>query len=264
MAKTLVIKGADYSANALDVVSFGTIPCTGIAFVESSYTLTTVEPVGIEYTLTPENTTDSVIWASSDENVVTVSNGTMTVVGIGTATVTATCGEYSATATVSVNIAYIANWKFLYLGTGNQYTYTNTSGSGRMSAYGSGDQETDYMCLASSGGTDLPAIKLPQNTARVKISVTDATKLYNGNEMTVAWAKDESCGHESYLQAIKKVSVEELYNGRTYPEKIFTVPDGADSMLFGTRIYPVPAEGTDPTTYAVSTIGLKIEFLTAE
>lgn len=263
MAKTIVIKGVDYTANALDKVSFESVPCTGISFAESSYSILNTDPVEVEYSVTPADTTDAVIWESSDTDVVTVNNGIITANGIGTATVTATCGEYSASATVTVSIAYIPKWYFYYMGTGNNYTYTNSSGTGRMLAGGTGNQATEYVFVGGSGGADLSAIKLPKNTGRVKISVSDAAKLYNGNEMIIAWAKDESCDQQAYPQGIKKVSVEDLYNARTTAEKTFDVPEGADSLLVGTRIYPVPAEGTDPTTYAVSTIGLSITFLTA-
>lgn len=264
MAKTLVIKGANYSANALAVVSFDEdTPCTGISLTESAYTFTGYTPVTAEYTVTPADTTDAVTWASSDTSVATVSDGVITPVGLGTATITVTCGNFSDTATVTVALAYIPSFQFLYLGIGTQATYTNTAVNGRMIAFGSGVQATEYLCLATSSGQDIPAIKLPPNTASVKISASDPTKLYNGTDMFVAWAKDEWCGNNTYPTGIKKISVEDGYNPRTSSEKTFDVPEGADSLLLGSRIYPVPAEGTDPTEYATGTIGLTIEFLPA-
>ncbi|MDE6317604.1 MAG: Ig-like domain-containing protein [Muribaculaceae bacterium] len=56
-------------------------------------------------TVLPENTTDkTIIWKSSDESIVKVSeDGTVTAVSVGVATITATCGDVSATCKVTVN-----------------------------------------------------------------------------------------------------------------------------------------------------------------
>ena len=55
-------------------------------------------------TVAPENTTDkTVMWSSSDENVVTVdSEGNVEAVGVGEATVTATCGSATGSCAVTV------------------------------------------------------------------------------------------------------------------------------------------------------------------
>lgn len=55
-------------------------------------------------TLTPAEATTEVVWTSSDENVATVANGTVTAVGVGTATITATAGVgIEATCDVTVS-----------------------------------------------------------------------------------------------------------------------------------------------------------------
>jgi len=53
-------------------------------------------------TVTPENSTDEVVWESSDESVATVENGLITTTGYGDCTITATAGFVSATCSVSV------------------------------------------------------------------------------------------------------------------------------------------------------------------
>ena len=53
-------------------------------------------------TVKPDDTTDTVEWESSDPEVATVEDGTVTGVKEGTATITATAGEKSATCTVTV------------------------------------------------------------------------------------------------------------------------------------------------------------------
>lgn len=103
MSNALKIKGVDFSGNALDKVNFvGVVPCTAIAFDKSTLSF---EKVGdtqtITATVTPSDTTDNVVWSSSDDNIATVVEGVVTIHGIGTATITATCGTQTATATIN-------------------------------------------------------------------------------------------------------------------------------------------------------------------
>lgn len=104
MGYALKIKSVDFSDVSLDQVTYIVpIPCTGITLNTDSITVTKCEDTAqLSATLTPDDTTDHVVWTSSNENVATVSSsGLVTVHGIGTATITATCGTQSATATVT-------------------------------------------------------------------------------------------------------------------------------------------------------------------
>ena len=73
-----------------------TIPCEGLTMVSEGVVV--LEEVGanwlINVTPTPENTTDKILNASSDESVATVNEaGKVTAVGQGEAVITITCGE---------------------------------------------------------------------------------------------------------------------------------------------------------------------------
>ena len=104
MSKALVLNGANFSTNKVATITFGeAIPCTGITLDESTKSVTSMTAFTLTATPTPSNTTDSVYWSSSDENVATVANGVVTPVGLGTATITATCGSYSATCAVTID-----------------------------------------------------------------------------------------------------------------------------------------------------------------
>ena len=263
MAKTLVISGTNYVANALDKVTFGgNVPCTGISLDSDTISITDYTPVIVGYTVTPEDTTDEIVWESSDTDVVTVENGAVTVVGIGTATITAACGNYSDSATVTVALSYIPDWLFAAISDNYSHSYYSNSGMmSRLSAYGAGAQAGEFVCLQGSGGEEKPVILFPKNTTHVKVTIGDPSNIYNNNDTRICFTKDESCGESGVLaRGSKKVS-EEVYNGKTTTEKIVAVPSGSDSMLFVTRIYPAAAEGTNPNTYSRDTVKIKIEFL---
>ena len=103
-SKALVIKGVNFATNKVATVSFGEDKhCTGISLSSNALTFTTLVPQTLTATVTPNDTTDAVSWASSDTSVATVTNGVVTVVGIGTATITATCGTQSATCSVTAS-----------------------------------------------------------------------------------------------------------------------------------------------------------------
>ena len=81
------------------------IPCTNITLNAETLSFTDSSAQTLTATLTPTDTTDSVIWSVSPTGIVAVENGTVTPVTNGTATITATCGSATATCSVTVNIA---------------------------------------------------------------------------------------------------------------------------------------------------------------
>lgn len=111
MSKALIIRGANFYENRLDVVQFlESKPCTGLSISESSVSFTAIgDTVSLTATPVPSDTTDNIVWTSSNASIATVSAGVVTCVGVGTATITATCGNQTATCSVSyVGTQYIA------------------------------------------------------------------------------------------------------------------------------------------------------------
>ena len=106
MSKALIIKGANFLANRVEQISVSDpIPCTGIALSQNTLEFTQIGATAtLVATLTPIDTTEALSWASSDEDVATVSNGVVTCTGIGTATITAICGEQSAECAVASSV----------------------------------------------------------------------------------------------------------------------------------------------------------------
>lgn len=82
-------------------------PATGITLNKSELTLTAGEDETLTATVTPEGSTDTVVWSSSKTDVATVDSATgkVTAVAPGEAIITATAGTKTATCTVKVEAA---------------------------------------------------------------------------------------------------------------------------------------------------------------
>ncbi len=71
--------------------------------VTESYETAQIVAAHLTATVEPANTTDSIVWSSSPEGIVTVNNGRVKAVSNGETVVTATCGTQSTTCNVTVS-----------------------------------------------------------------------------------------------------------------------------------------------------------------
>lgn len=268
MGKALVLKnGVDFSANAVTTIEFADIPCTGITFAQNTYTISGYNNVTVEYTVSPIDTTDSIVWTSSDDTVVSVSGGVMTVNGIGTCTVTATCGGFTATAVVTVNIAYIPNWEFRAINTDNEFISYGAATYNRLFSFGVGRQASEYNIVSSASKpvSSSYAIKIPNNTARIRISrdASEGSSFYNSSSYhIICWLQDVSCGSETFPNAAKNLS-NETFNPVLNATTEFAIPENANCFVVVTRLNTTYTSSDDANTVA-SDLGLTIEFLPAE
>ena len=108
MSKALVIKGANFSANKLATVTLeNEVPCTGLTVSQNTITFNALDAtVTLIATKTPVNSTDHIVWSSSNADVAAVVDGVVTCTGVGTATITAMCGTQSATCAVSASVTF--------------------------------------------------------------------------------------------------------------------------------------------------------------
>lgn len=268
MGKALILKnGVDFSANAVATIEFADIPCTGITFAQDTYTVSGYDDVTVEYTVTPADTTDSVIWTSSNTDIVSISNGVMTINGIGTCTITATCGEFTATATVTVSIACVLNWDFRAINTNNEFVSYGAKNYSRLFAFGIGRQASEHDIPASTEDrtTSPYAIKFPNNTAKIRVSrgAGKGSSFYNSAaNHTMCWMQDVACGSASYPNAAKNLS-NETFNPVTSESTEFTVPTDADCFVVCIRASTTYMAEDNANTVAES-LGLTIEFVPAE
>lgn len=86
-------------------VTAARVPATGITLDKTTLSPVSSVPVQLTATVTPENTTDSVVWASSEEAVAKVSSdGTVTPVADGSCVISATAGDFTAECSVTVSL----------------------------------------------------------------------------------------------------------------------------------------------------------------
>ena len=83
----------------------GSVAVTGVTLDQSSLSLTAGDTAALIPTVQPSNASNkSVIWSSSDTDVATVNNGTVTAVAAGAATITVTTEDGGKTATCAVTV----------------------------------------------------------------------------------------------------------------------------------------------------------------
>ena len=78
-------------------------PATSLTVTPTEVTIMRESTTKLTATLEPSNTTDKVVWNSSDEAIAKVSeDGTVTGMAIGTVIITAKCGEFTQNCTITV------------------------------------------------------------------------------------------------------------------------------------------------------------------
>lgn len=172
MAKTLVIPNANFTVNKLDTVEFSDTACTSIELDKSTSSITSVGGTDtLTATVTPANTTDAIIWSSSNTDVATVENGVITAIGCGTATITATCGDYSDSCVVTVThiavLSYSLN-RIVGIPTSGDQTYFQGANLANY-AYGYSTVGTKKLYYGSASSGHYPLV-IPNGATKINLS----------------------------------------------------------------------------------------------
>lgn len=193
MSKVLVIKGANFSTNKVATIEFDVeVPCTGISLNHETLSLYYEGTGSLAATPTPSDTTDSISWATSNSNVVTVDGGVLSAVGIGTATITATCGSFSASCEITVTASELTGTQIVGARIAGSGVADGGNGLGTISSalqFGTIASENGtyhtYISASTLEGTYYPNI-IPRNTKKLKITIGGNVNdlrlgLYNSN-----------------------------------------------------------------------------------
>lgn len=184
MSKALVIKGASFAANKVETIVISEpIPCTGLSVSPTTVSFTALNATQqLTVSKTPADTTDTVSYVSSNENVATVSSsGLVACVGLGSATITVMCGEQSATCAVTATVSYDIDSSYY---ANNGYTYSesmNLSANppknhiGIMSntkgrTYYSTEEFGEYRAFTGAANTGKYCIPIPNGATSVTIT----------------------------------------------------------------------------------------------
>lgn len=262
MAKTIVISGANYSANSFDTVSFdGYKPCTAIELNNSTIEIMAIGGTNeLIATTTPMDTSDTIDWESSDTSVATVVNGLVTTVGIGIATITVTCGTQSANCVVTSR-AFMDTNVLRRSGIYSQGAPVSTGGNGLPSTSSAGRYgviacSVGVLHLYGDSGVDIYPYVMPAGTKRLKVSAVTGgvTDIYR-----TSWIdhNNHASGYSEVATLVALTSITNLVDG----EAIIDVPElesyTIDSIVLSVRV----ASGA--TTTDADLEGVVVEFLPA-
>lgn len=192
MSKALVIKGANFADNKVATITLNEpVPCTGVALSQPAIAFTEVGATEqLIATKTPIDTTDELIWTSSNPDVATVEDGLVTCIGVGTATITVMCGTQSATCAVTSTLTIIADDTW-YVDDGHNYNGSvslptknyiarSTNAAGRL-FYSTTDVLGGYRAFVNKENEGRYAIPFPTGTTKVTfLAPNDATKFHLG------------------------------------------------------------------------------------
>lgn len=257
MGKALVIKNVDFGTNKLTTVTLSDpIPCTGISLNKSAVSFTEAGATDrLTATVTPANTTDAVIWTTSDSNVVSVADGLVTATGCGTATITATCGNQTATCICTVSVALTFAYKlgrFSDIPNNRQYVRVNGTDAHFATAHSAETLTGKKKVVDQVSYQNMWAIPLPAGASKVNFTEIPAT-----HRVTVFFVDNDTAspasGMSEYASMISG-------DANSYDETValgnreVSIPSGANAIVFTLQYPGSGSEVTDATMQAISVV----------
>lgn len=268
MKNVLVIRGADFSSHKVKKIDFviDEIPCAGLSINESSHVATTFGNFTLAATPSPSNTTDEVIWESSNDNIATVTNGVVSIVGVGNVDIIARCGNQVATCSVNAGAIEMNDLYFI----NEQVSANGSAGSGNIQRGTPGTKpnaflgvirvsdDTSIVQIAAYGSNSekvrtIPIV-MPYGATKIRITSTSAIPSTNYNY--VYWCDSKtafgSAKSALYVNANTIGNLSSIVGGVEYP-----MAEGADSCAISLH----PSSNIEDINAFIENYGLKFEFV---
>lgn len=116
-----------YCDEYFGLMGSGTVPATGVTLNVTSLSIAPGETGKLVATPTPSNTTDPVVWLSSDGTVATVADGVVTAVSGGSCYIYAKCGDHMATCYVQIGSTITDEFGVVAYKTAGPLTFDGTT-----------------------------------------------------------------------------------------------------------------------------------------
>lgn len=250
MGKALVIPDCSF-VHVIGQVTFADVHCTGIILDVNALNIRQTETATINPIVTPDNTTDVIIWSTSDDSVATVANGIVTAKAEGAATITADCGEYSASCevTVATNKLVIKGGHYLslntYSGIKSEYATLSAASGSRGGAFGSSIGKYKVLALTTdiekdNGYENIYPYPIPHGATKIHVSCPNTAPIIVYYNSTV---KGNPLGAQiTNYDFPKVITGETAFSGTewsidawTNDQRTFDIPeiDGIDSFTLG-------------------------------
>lgn len=268
MKNVLVIRGADFSSHKVKKIDFviDEIPCVGLSINESSHVATTFGNFTLAATPSPSNTTDEVIWESSNDNIATVANGIVSIVGVGKVDIIARCGNQVATCSVNAGAIEMNDLYFI----NELISATGSVGSGFIQRGTPTPKPNDFLGVTrvSDDTSIVPIVRydsisenvrtipivMPYGATKIRITSTSAIPSTNFNY--VYWCDSKTAFGDAkatlYVNANTIGNLSSIVGGVEYP-----MAEGADSCAIAFR---TSSNIEDISTF-IENYGLKFEFV---
>ena len=230
------------TASCKVTVEKAVVEVTSITLSETTLTLSEGDTKTITATVSPSDATDkTIIWTSTNNDVATVSNGTITAIAPGNATITAYCGAGIATCQVTVNAKVIP--------------VTSITLSKTSITLTEGDSTTLTATVHPSDATDKTVFWTGSNNNIATFSFGIVTAKAPGNATITAscGGKSATCQVTVNAKVIEVIDVTSI----TLSETTLTLTEG-DSQTITATINP--SNATDKTViwassnYTVATV----------
>ena len=237
MSRALIIKNADFSVNKLGTITIEeNAPCTGITLDKSMISLTSIGSTDmLTASVMPADTTDTVIWSTSDADIVTVEGGLVTAIACGTATITATCGAFSATCSITItHVLTFARELNMYLSKSDTHDYLNGGPLDNYAiGYNGSSEITGHLLYPGAGGGGKHPIVIPAGANKIEITaqgfkpygfwISSTELTTSGGSVALAYASDSNFAYNKDIENSRSVDIPDRTTG-TY--------EGMDACAF--------------------------------